>query len=168
MSTYTPQRYVTGHSPTGLSAITSSGPIAFVPAGKSGSSMAVPWETSFPAACEGHDTERDGAAAPLHAEHGTTGRVVTLAAGASAPMHRTSTVDYVVVLAGSVTLQLEDGEADLHAGDVAIQRRTLHAWHNRSDKPATFFAVMVSASLPVVAGGQLGAELPDAWRNSSM
>lgn len=72
----------------------------------------------------------------------------------------------VVVLAGSVTLQLEDGEALLHAGDVAIQRGTLHAWHNRSDTPVTFFAVMVSASLPVVGGGQLGAELPEVWRSS--
>ena len=42
-------------------------------------------------------------------------------------MHRTETVDYAVVLEGEITLLLDEGEVQLKAGDVVIQRGTSHA-----------------------------------------
>jgi mannose-6-phosphate isomerase-like protein (cupin superfamily) len=47
-------------------------------------------------------------------------------------MHRTRTVDYVVVIEGELTLILDDGEVTLKPGDVVVQRGTDHAWENRS------------------------------------
>jgi hypothetical protein len=47
-------------------------------------------------------------------------------------MHRTQSVDYGIVLEGSVTLLLDDTEVDLKAGDVVVQNGTIHAWKNRS------------------------------------
>ena len=48
-------------------------------------------------------------------------------------MHRTKTLDYVVVVEGEVVLALDDSEVVLKAGDVVVQRGTNHAWENRSD-----------------------------------
>jgi mannose-6-phosphate isomerase-like protein (cupin superfamily) len=51
-------------------------------------------------------------------------------------MHRTSTVDYVVVITGEIVLVLDDSEVTLRQGDVVVQRGTDHAWENRSSEPA--------------------------------
>jgi quercetin dioxygenase-like cupin family protein len=51
-------------------------------------------------------------------------------------MHRTRTVDYVVVIKGEIVLLLEDSEVTLRQGDVVVQRGTDHAWENRSSAPA--------------------------------
>jgi mannose-6-phosphate isomerase-like protein (cupin superfamily) len=51
-------------------------------------------------------------------------------------MHRTKTLDYVVVIEGEVVLALDDSEVTLRKGNVVVQRGTDHAWENRSDKRA--------------------------------
>ena len=56
--------------------------------------------------------------------------------GFRTPMHRTRTLDYVVVIEGELVLVLEDSEVALRAGDVVVQRGTDHAWENRSDRVA--------------------------------
>jgi len=58
-------------------------------------------------------------------------------------MHRTETVDYAVVLEGEITLILDEGEVNLKAGDVVIQRGTNHAWSNRSGKVAKMLYVLI-------------------------
>jgi quercetin dioxygenase-like cupin family protein len=52
--------------------------------------------------------------------------------GKRTPMHRTRTLDYVIVIEGELTLILDDSEVTLAAGDVVVQRGTDHAWENRS------------------------------------
>jgi mannose-6-phosphate isomerase-like protein (cupin superfamily) len=47
-------------------------------------------------------------------------------------MHRTRTLDYVVVIEGELVLILDDSEISLKPGDVVVQRGTHHAWENRS------------------------------------
>ncbi|HXW73993.1 MAG TPA: cupin domain-containing protein [Steroidobacteraceae bacterium] len=51
-------------------------------------------------------------------------------------MHRTATLDYVVVIEGEVVLLLEDSEVILRKSDVVVQRGTNHAWENRSEELA--------------------------------
>ena len=51
-------------------------------------------------------------------------------------MHRTKTLDYVVVIEGEIVLVLDDSEVVLRQGDVTVQRGTNHAWENRSDRMA--------------------------------
>ena len=50
-------------------------------------------------------------------------------------MQKASTLDFCLVLEGSITLVLDTGEVHLHAGDTVVQRGTRHAWSNRSDRP---------------------------------
>ncbi len=56
--------------------------------------------------------------------------------GRRTPMHRTRTLDYVVVIEGELVLILDDSEVVLHPGDVVVQRGTDHAWENRSSAVA--------------------------------
>ena len=58
--------------------------------------------------------------------------------------HTTDTVDYVMVLEGEVSLELDTGEVALRPGDCVVQRQTRHAWRNRSATPVRMVAVMVS------------------------
>ena len=60
-------------------------------------------------------------------------------------MHKTSTVDYIVLLSGEVTMLVDEGEVDLNPGDVVVQRGTNHAWVNRTEQPAVLVAVLVDA-----------------------
>lgn len=48
-------------------------------------------------------------------------------------MHKTSTLDYAIVLTGEVYLMLDEDEVLMKAGDVCVQRATNHVWSNRSD-----------------------------------
>jgi mannose-6-phosphate isomerase-like protein (cupin superfamily) len=58
--------------------------------------------------------------------------------------HTTHTIDYVMVLEGEISLELDTGEVTLHPGDCVVQRGTRHAWRNRSGKPVKMMAVMLS------------------------
>jgi hypothetical protein len=58
--------------------------------------------------------------------------------------HRTTTIDYIMMVSGEVTLTLEVGQKTLRAGDLVVQRNTMHAWHNHTDEPVVFWGVMVS------------------------
>jgi mannose-6-phosphate isomerase-like protein (cupin superfamily) len=71
-------------------------------------------------------------------------------------MHRTETLDYVVVIQGEIVLVLEDSEITLRQGDVVVQRGTNHAWENRSDTLARLAFFHIAAEFD----GELLAKLP--------
>ena len=72
------------------------------------------------------------------------GEASTFGKGGRHPMmHRTETVDYAVVLEGEITLLLDEGDVQLKAGDVVIQRGTSHAWSNRSGKNVKMLYVLI-------------------------
>jgi len=58
--------------------------------------------------------------------------------------HTTNTVDYVLILDGDITLELDDSKVELHAGDCVVQRATNHRWRNHGTRPARMIAVMVN------------------------
>lgn len=60
-------------------------------------------------------------------------------------MHKTETVDYIILLKGEVTLLLDADERRLKPFDVVIERGTNHAWVNHGDEPALLMAVLVDA-----------------------
>jgi hypothetical protein len=68
-------------------------------------------------------------------------------------MHRTRTLDYVVVIKGELVLILDDSEVLLKPGDVVVQRGTDHAWENRSSTiaRAAFFHIEARFSEELLA-----------------
>jgi len=63
--------------------------------------------------------------------------------GAKPGWHRTTTLDYNILLGGDLVLMVDEGETLLHPGDVVIQRNTLHAWRNDTNAPVYWVAVLV-------------------------
>ena len=63
-------------------------------------------------------------------------------------IHRTRSLDYVVVLEGEITLLLDDGEVVLKAGDVVVQQGTNHAWINRGKATCRLAMVFLDAEEP--------------------
>lgn len=63
-------------------------------------------------------------------------------------IHRTRSLDYVVVLEGEITLLLDDGEVLLKQGDVVVQQGTNHAWINRGAATCRLAMVFIDAEEP--------------------
>jgi hypothetical protein len=59
--------------------------------------------------------------------------------------HKTSSVDYAIVLSGEIYALMDEGEVLLKAGDVLVQSGTNHAWSNRTDEPAYLAFVLIDA-----------------------
>lgn len=68
-------------------------------------------------------------------------------------MHTTDTIDFEVVLEGTVILELDDGaKVTLHAGDTVVQNGTRHRWSNPGDTTARLAVFMCGASHAAVPG----------------
>ena len=63
-------------------------------------------------------------------------------------IHRTRSLDYVVVLEGEIDLLLDDRDVRLAAGDVIVQRATNHAWINRGTTTCRLAMVFIDAEEP--------------------
>lgn len=74
-------------------------------------------------------------------------RIMEIQPGGEPEMHFTETIDYAVVMSGAIQMELDDGkEVTLSAGDVLVQRGTIHSWHNRGDIPCRIAAVLIDAN----------------------
>jgi quercetin dioxygenase-like cupin family protein len=149
-----PRRVVTGHDEKGKSVVLSDGapPQHHAMQGPAvgadffemwNTTQAVPQLTSV----EAHEpNEREFTIMPV------TGHLLRIIdiyppqdGGKRTVMHRTQTLDYVVVIEGEVVLVLDDSEVTLKKSDVVVQRGTDHAWENRSDKLARLAFFHISA-----------------------
>lgn len=146
------RRIVTGHDAAGKAVVTYDEISDNVVSRRPGQSAAVLWTTDrFPS---DNSEDFDAAKREVATTHpsGTVFRVVEYQPGVSARIHRTDSVDYAVVVSGSIDMELEDGrEVHLEAGDALVQRGTVHNWVNRGTEPCRIFFVLVAAE-PVAAG----------------
>ena len=62
-------------------------------------------------------------------------------------MHKTQTLDYIIVLKGEVTLLLDEGEVKLKPFDVVVQRGTNHGWVTDGPEPALLAAILIDAEI---------------------
>lgn len=61
-------------------------------------------------------------------------------------MHKTDSLDVIILIKGEIDLLLDDGEAtSLKPGDVVIQRATNHAWVNHQKETALLVAILIHA-----------------------
>jgi quercetin dioxygenase-like cupin family protein len=76
---------------------------------------------------------------------GTRFAVIDFPPGNAPHLHRTETLDYVIVLEGEIDMDMDDSTVTLKAGDVMVQRGTNHAWTNRSAARARVAFVLIDA-----------------------
>ena len=87
--------------------------------------------------------------------NGTVFRISCFEPGVAPRNHRTASMDYAVVISGKIDMELDDGEViNLKAGDVLVQRGTVHNWTNPGTEPCIIAFVLMACPLPE----QLNAE----------
>ncbi len=149
------RRVVTGHDGSGRAVVKIDEVSKNIVSNRPGASACVVWTTdTIPA---GNSGDFDGAARKLGTTlpGGTVFRVIEFSPGVAPRVHRTDSIDYAVVLSGEIDMELEKGtEVHLKAGDVLVQRGTLHNWINRGNAPCVLAFVLVDAK-PVEAGGKV-------------
>lgn len=148
------RRVVTGHSDNGRAKVEVDEIATNVISNRPGASSCVVWST------KGFPVDNDGFADPTKAsfkttvDNGTVFRIVRYEPGVTPRNHRTDSIDYAVVISGAIEMELDDGVVvKLKAGDVLVQRGTIHNWVNRGTEPCVVAFVLISAK-PVSAGGQ--------------
>lgn len=153
------RRIVTGHTPEGRAIFTIDEAIEprVIPTGDA--AMATLWTTAtVPADC---NDQSDGRMreADTTLKGGSVIRIVDMLPGASSPMHRSASIDYGIVLSGTIELELED-EAVTTAGpgEVIIQNGTIHKWRNPSPTEPCRIIFILIESHPFKVNG---VPLPD-------
>ncbi|QKX61161.1 uncharacterized protein TRUGW13939_08308 [Talaromyces rugulosus] len=150
-----PRRIVTGHSPDGKAIVVADSTIPCVPIlGKA--NFAVLYETHrFPESNDEWVDPTKSRTTDLSNDQGVVLRVVDFAPNTETMFHRTESLDFGILHSGEITCHLDDGvRVDMKAGDVCVQRGTIHGWTNYSDKPARVFFVLTAAH-PVNIDGDL-------------
>jgi quercetin dioxygenase-like cupin family protein len=151
-----PRRIVTGHDASGKSVVLSDGP---TPKSLDIGTAAFHeiWITDampVPIAAEEPETTDRPVRVPPPRD-GVTVRYTEQGPGAESPMHRTETLDVGIVLEGETWLLLDDGsETRVGPGDAVVQRGTMHAWANRSERPVRMVFVLID--------GRIDADLREA------
>jgi quercetin dioxygenase-like cupin family protein len=143
------RRVVTGHDAGGIAKVIIDAPATNAKPPRAGLVSTLIWCTDRTPAdiAAGEDVEDMGArilgtAPPAN---GTRFAVIDFPPGNAPAMHRTETIDYVIVLEGEIEMDMDDSTVKLRAGDVMVHRGTNHAWANRSDKRARVAFVLIDA-----------------------
>ncbi|MET0240567.1 MAG: cupin domain-containing protein [Sphingobium sp.] len=145
-----PRRVVTGLDADGRSCVIIDGPVPV-----SDGRAQVIWHTPAVPADNGGiaDTSAPFGMAMLK-DGGSSFSIVDMPPGMPRFMHATDTIDYMVVLRGTITLELEAGEVTLGPGDAIVGRGTAHAWRNDGPETVTMASVILPAH-PVGPGATI-------------
>jgi quercetin dioxygenase-like cupin family protein len=157
---FTGRRVVTGHTQDGQSTVLFDSILPLLggedEAGKEsrqGATSRVFWTT------EALPVDNNGTAdaarqdVPTALADGSVLRIVQYAPGVMPRSHRTSSIDYVAILSGSIEVKLDTQTITLNTGDTLIQRGTIHNWINNGSEPCTILFAMVGAK-PITADGE--------------
>jgi len=148
------RRVVTGHNTDGHAIVKIDEIAKNVISNRPGASSCVVWSSKgFPVDNDGFRDPTSGSFKTT-VEGGTVFRIVRYEPGVSPRNHRTDSIDYAVVISGVIDMELDDNVVvKLKAGDVLVQRGTIHNWVNRSAEPCVIAFVLISAK-PVTASGK--------------
>ena len=148
------RRVITGHDSKGKAIVKLDEVAKHLVVGRPGATVCNVWTT------EGFPANNDGAAdeglrkVTTTLPNGTIFRVIEFAPGVAARNHRTDSIDYITVISGEIDMDLDDSSVHLKAGDVMVQRGTIHNWVNRGPEPCVLSVVLIDAK-SVEAGGKI-------------
>jgi len=72
--------------------------------------------------------------------------------GAAPRNHRTDSIDYAVVMSGEIDMEMDDTVVHLKAGDVLVQRVTIHNWVNNGTAPCVIAFVLMGVEGDTAVG----------------
>ncbi|MGX7000330.1 cupin domain-containing protein [Caballeronia sp. KNU42] len=139
------RRIVTGHNANGKAVVAIDELVTHGTSLREGAQGAVIWSTEgFPV---DNNEDFDGSRRKVGTSHsnGSVFRVIEFSPGVKPRNHRTDSIDYAVVLSGEIDMDLDGVEVHLMAGDVLVQRGTIHNWFNRGTEPCVIAFVLIDA-----------------------
>jgi len=148
------RRVVTGHDRDGRAIVAIDELCRNVISRRPNHSSCVVWSTGeFPT---DNGTDIDGGARDVASTdpRGTIFRLVEFAPGVAPRNHRTESIDYAVVMSGEIDTEMDGSMIHLKAGDVLVQRGTIHNWINHGSEPCVIAFVLVAAK-PVERAGKI-------------
>jgi quercetin dioxygenase-like cupin family protein len=144
------RRVVTGYGDDHVAKVLMDGPATNAESPRPGVVGTLVWSTDgTPAAIPVGDRPEDMGARKLGTTpppNGSRFTVIDYPPGNTPAMHRTETIDYVIVMDGEIDMDMPNkSTVKLKAGDIVVQRGADHAWANRSNKPARLAFVLIDA-----------------------
>jgi mannose-6-phosphate isomerase-like protein (cupin superfamily) len=147
------RRVVTGHSADGKAVVVYDESCKEQVSFRKGAEVTNIWSsTGFPIDNSGNFDEAKAIAGTTR-DNGTVFRIIEYAPGVTPRNHRTNSLDYAIVLSGQIDMEMDDEIVHLKAGDVLVQRGTIHNWVNRYSVPCVIAFVLIDAR-PVVIDGR--------------
>ncbi len=138
------RRVVTGHNGKGKSIVQWDSEVEMKPGARPGTSSALVWASKeLPVKLTGEDPGKWQIGTTLPG--GSVFWIVQYDPGVAKRWHQTDSIDYAVVLSGEIYMELDEGEVHLKAGDVLIQKSTMHNWVNRGTDPCVMAFVLIAA-----------------------
>ena len=151
------RRIVTGHDANGKAKVLIDEPVKNVISLRPGAESSVIWfNDTLPANNDGNE-DPSGKKIATTVDCGAVFRVISFAPGVTPRNHRTDSLDYAVVMAGEIDMVLDDETVRLRAGDVMVQRGTVHNWINNGSVPCVIAFVLISAKPVAIDGKPLPA-----------
>jgi quercetin dioxygenase-like cupin family protein len=148
------RRVVTGHDSNGKARVIIDESVKNVVSARPGAQAAVIWTSeSFPVDNDGN-ADTSGRKVGTTLDNGCVFRVVSFGPGVAPRNHRTDSIDYATVISGEIDMELDGETVHLKAGDVLVQRGTIHNWINKGKEPCVIAFVLVAAK-PVTVGGKV-------------
>ena len=147
------RRVITGHDTNGKAKVLFDEVMTNPQSNRPGADYYNVWTTEgFPVNNDGGD---DAGKRPVKTAlpGGIVFRIVSFGPGVAPRNHRTDTIDFAVVISGEIDMELDIGAVHLKAGDVMVQRGTIHNWINRGKEPCVIAFTLVDAK-SVEAGGK--------------
>ena len=152
------RRVVTGHDASGRAVVKIDETAKNLVSSRPGATSCVVWTSQgFPVDNTGEEDQglrRTGTTL----DNGTVFRILELAPGSSPRNHSTDSIDYAVVMSGEIDMELDETTVHLKAGDVLVQRGTIHNWVNRGTAPCVIAFVLIAAKSVEVDGKVLHAQ----------
>jgi quercetin dioxygenase-like cupin family protein len=150
----TVRRVITGHDDSGKAIVKIDELVKDLRVGRPGAMVAPIWTThGFPVDNDGQDDAATRQVGTTLAG-GTILRVVKFSPGVQARNHRTDSIDYAIIMSGEIDMEMDGTMIHLKAGDVLVQRGTIHNWINKGTAPCVIAFVLIDAK-PVTAGGKV-------------
>jgi quercetin dioxygenase-like cupin family protein len=142
-----PNRIVTGHDADGKAIVIYDGPAQDSKMRFNGPRTTLFWGTDTMPASNAGDEDialRDDEVAPP--ANGSWFRIVDYPPGFPGRRHKTDTIDYAICMSGAIDMELDDGVmVHMKAGDVLVQRGTVHSWINKGEETCRIAFILIDA-----------------------
>jgi quercetin dioxygenase-like cupin family protein len=148
------RRIVTGHNDAGKAVFLLDEQLPVEPIASDDAAFSLIWTTAHVPADNNDDRDGRHTNAGLTIRQGSVIRIVDILPGRQSPMHRSSSIDYGIILDGTVELELDDGAIKVaQAGDIIVQRGTIHLWRNPSASETCRIAFVLIEAKPRIVNG---------------